>query len=207
MSIIYTGMTHLSGNLLAAIDFETTGRRPGYHEIIQIAIVPLDEHLQRRKDTPHFYINLRPEYPERCERGAAYVHGIDMDMLMLHSPSQERGVELLKEWWDSLDLPQNKVIVPLAHNWAFESSFLKGWLGPDLVDHMFHSHGRDSMQIALNINDRAFFLGEKIPFDRVSLPWLCKHFNIPHEHAHDALDDCLATAALYRVLLSYGQVV
>lgn len=205
MSYIYPGMSHLSGNLLAAIDFETTGRQPGYHEIIQIAILPLNEHLQPHPQVPHFYLNIRPEHPERCEKGAGFIHGIDIDMLLLHAPSQDRACDLLGEWFNNLKLPQNKVIVPLAHNWAFESSFLKGWLGSDRVDELFHSHGRDSMLLAIAINDKAFFLGEPIPFSRVSLPFLCKQLTIPHEHAHDALDDCRATAELYRTLLTYEQ--
>jgi len=202
MSKIYPSMTHLTGSLLAAIDFETTGRRPGYHEIIQIAIVPLDQELQPQPDVPNFYLNIRPAHPERCEKGAFYVHGIDLSMLMLHAPSQERSIDLLCDWFNHLDLPQNRVIVPLAHNWAFESSFLKGWLGPSLVDQLFHSHGRDSMGLAAAINDRAFFQGEGPVFPKLSLTALCAQLGIPYENAHDALADCQATAELYRRLLT-----
>jgi len=201
MSKIYPGMTHLTGSLLAAIDFETTGRRPGYHEIIQIAILPLDHELQVNTDVPTFYLNIRPDYPERCEKGAFYVHGIDLDMLQLHAPSQDRAIDLLCDWFNQLDLPQNRVVVPLAHNWAFESAFLKGWLGPALVDQMFHSHGRDSMTMAAAINDKAFFKGEKLIFPKLGLVPLCAQLGIPYENAHDALADCQATAELYRRLL------
>lgn len=202
MSKIYQGMTHLTGNLLAAIDFETTGRRPGYHEIIQIAITPLNHELQSHPDAPIFYLNIRPNHPERCEKGAFYVHGIDLDMLQLHAPSQDRAVDLLCDWFNNLDLPQNRVVVPLAHNWAFESAFLKGWLGPDLVDQMFHSHGRDSMGLAAAINDRAFFQGEKVVFPKLGLVALAAQLGIEYENAHDALADCGATAELYRRLLT-----
>lgn len=202
MSIIYPGMTHLTGSLLAAIDFETTGRRPGYHEIIQVAIVPLDQELQPTNAAPTFYINIRPNHMERCEKDAAYVHGIDLDMLQLHAPSQDRAIDLLCEWFNQLDLPQSRVVVPLAHNWAFESAFLKGWLGPDLVDRMFHSHGRDSMILAASINDKAFFNGEKLVFPKLGLVALCAQLGIPYENAHDALADCKATAEVYRRLLT-----
>ncbi len=204
MSKLYIGLTHLVGNVLAAIDFETTGRRPGFHEIIQIAILPLNHDLDPHPDIPSFYMNIRPNYPERCERGAGFIHGLDMDLLQLHAPSQDRAIDLLIEWFNNLDLPQNRLIVPLAHNWAFESSFLKGWLGPDLVDQMFHSHGRDSMMLAASLNDRAFFLGENLPFARLSLVILCRQLGIVYEKAHDALADCQATAKLYKRLLTYG---
>lgn len=203
MSKLYDGMTHLSGNLLAAIDFETTGRRPGYHEIIQIAIVPLEHNLQPHPDVPTFYLNIRPNHPERCEPGAFAVHKIDIDVLMLHAPSQDRAVDLLCEWFNKLDLPPNRVVIPLAHNWPFESAFIKGWLGIELVDQMFHSHARDSMLLAASLNDRAFFTGESIPFTKLSLIALCKQLGIPYDNAHDALADCLAAAELYKQLLTF----
>lgn len=203
MSKLYDGMTHLVGNLLTAIDFETTGRRPGYHEIVQIAILPLDHNLQPHTDVPTFYLNIRPDHPERSESGAFAVHGLDLDLLMLHAPSQERAIDLLCEWFNNLDLPPNRVLVPLAHNWPFESAFLKGWLGVELVDQMFHSHGRDSMGLAATLNDKAFFLGEKIPFSKLGLVALCKQLGISYEKAHDALADCQATAELYQRLLTY----
>lgn len=204
MSKLYSGMTHLAGNVLAAIDFETTGRRPGFHEIVQIAILPLDHDLQPHPDVPTFYMNIRPEHPERCERSAFAIHGLDVDLLMLHAPSQDRAIDLLCEWFNRLDLPQNRVVIPLAHNWPFESAFLKGWLGVELTDQMFHSHGRDSMQLAININDRAFFTGESIPFSKVSLPALCRQLGIEYTKAHDALADCQAATELYKRLLTYG---
>jgi DNA polymerase III epsilon subunit-like protein len=203
MSKIYTGMTHLTGNILAAIDFETSGRRPGYHEIIQIAILPLNHDLQVHPDIPVFYMNVRPEHPERAEHGAFLVNGLDIDLLLLHAPAQERAIDLLCEWFNRLDLPQNRSIVPLAHNWAFESAFLKGWLGPDLMDQIFHSHGRDSMLLAATINDRAFFLGHSTPFPKLGLVHLCQQLGIVYEKAHDALADCQATAELYKRLLTY----
>ncbi len=204
MSKLYSGMTHLVGNVLAAIDFETTGRRPGYHEIVQIAILPLDHNLQPHPDVPTFYLNIRPNHPERCERGAFAVHGLDVDLLMLHAPSQDRAIDLLLEWFNRLDLPQNRVVVPLAHNWPFESAFLKMWLGIELTDQIFHSHARDSMLLAASINDRAFFTGEKIPFSKLGLVPLCKQLGIEYTKAHDALADCQAATELYKRLLTYG---
>lgn len=204
MSKLYAGMTHLAGNLLAAIDFETTGRRPGYHEVIQIAILPLDHNLQPHPDVPTFYLTIRPDHPERCQAQATAVHEIDIDLLMLHAPSQDRAVDLLCEWFNKLDLPPNRVVIPLAHNWAFECSFLKGWLGVELADQIFHSHARDSMLLAASLNDRAFFIGENIPFPKIGLPILCKQLGIPYDNAHDALADCQAAAELYRTLLVYG---
>ena len=93
---------------------------------------------------------------------------------MLHAPESEKVADLLVEWFERLELPFKKRLVPLAHNWAFESSFLKAWLGVEMVDQLFHSHARDSMLYAIALNDKAQFRGEPVPFNRVGLGSMCR---------------------------------
>jgi len=206
MSKIYPGLVHLNGNLLAAIDFETTGRRPGYHEIIQIAILPLDSDIRPLTTVRPFYMNVRPQYPERQERDARRVHHLDMENLLIHAPEADRVADLLLEWFQRLDLPQNKVLVPLVQNWAFESAFLKAWLGPDMLDQVFHSHARDPMLYAVALNDKAAFMGEELPFNKVGLGSLCNKLGVANTNPHDALSDCVATAEVYRAMLMLNLV-
>lgn len=201
MTKIYSGLVHLNGNLMAAVDLETTGTRAGYHEPIQIAVVPLDSDLRPLDGVNPFYTNIKPLFPERAEAGAGRVHGLNLDELVKHAPEPGRVADLLYEWWERLDLPFEKTLVPLAHNWAFESSFLKAWLGVDLAQKLFHSHARDSMLYALSINDKAVFAGESVPFARVGLTSMCKKFGVINANPHDALCDSLAEAEVYRALL------
>ena len=44
------GMIHLNGNILCAVDVETTGLEVGFHEIWQIAVLPLDSNIKPNKD-------------------------------------------------------------------------------------------------------------------------------------------------------------
>ncbi len=199
----YSALSHLNGKLMAAIDYETTGLIAGYHEIIQIAIVPLNSDLRPNKDIKPFYQNLAPKFPER-QGGAVMIHGLNLNDLMINSPSSEKVADLLVDWWERLDLPAMKCLVPLAHNWAFESSFGKAWLGDDLFNQMFHSHARDGMLFASALNDRASFAGESAPFSSVGLIALASHFGIVHENPHDALCDCITEAEVYRSLLLHG---
>jgi DNA polymerase III epsilon subunit-like protein len=186
---------------MVAVDFETTGSHAGYHEIIQIAVVPLDADLQPIRDLHPFYHNIAPKHPDRAERAASVVHGLNLAELMLNAPSSEKVADLLVEWFEKLDLPMSKKITPLAHNWAFESSFGKAWLGDELFNHIFHFHPRDGMLFALSIKDRAAFAGEPDPLGYVGLKSLCKKFGIVNENPHDALCDAVAEAAVYRALL------
>lgn len=202
MPRIYSGLVHLNGNLLVSVDLETTGRRPGYHEIIQIAVVPLDSDLRPLEGVRPFYQNLKPFFPERAEKRAGYVHGISLESLMLHAPHPDKVADLLREWWERLDLPAGKTLVPLAHNWAFESAFLTAWLGLEEKQALFHGHARDAMLLALTTNDRAAFLGEKTPFNSVSLVSLCRKLGVFNPTPHDALCDAIAEAEVYRSLVT-----
>jgi DNA polymerase III epsilon subunit-like protein len=198
---IYSGLVHLNGSLLAAVDLETTGTQPGWHEIVQIAVVPLDSDIKPLADVRPFYTHVKPKHPERESAMARHKHKIPMTELILHSPESERVADWLVEWVEKLRLPFHKCLVPLAHNWAFESGFLKAWLGVEMTDSIFHSHARDGMLYAISLNDKAAFAGEPPPFNRVGLGSLCRKLNIVNTNPHDALSDCLAEAEVYRALL------
>ena len=64
-SIVYPGLVHLNGCLMAAVDLETTGTQPGHHEIIQIAVVPLDSDFRPLASVRPFYTRVKPKHPER----------------------------------------------------------------------------------------------------------------------------------------------
>ncbi|MEN6367679.1 MAG: 3'-5' exonuclease [Thermoguttaceae bacterium] len=197
----YSALTTMHGNVLAAVDLETTGVQPGYHEIIQIAVVVLDSDFKPHAGVRPFYTLIKPEHPERESEQARQKHKIPMEELMLHAPTQDRVKDWLVEWWEGLRLPFKRCLVPLAHNWAFESSMLKAWLGVTMTDQLFHSHARDSMLTAISINDRFVCRGDNPPFERVGLGPMCSKLKIVNTNPHDALADCLAGAEVYRTLL------
>jgi DNA polymerase III epsilon subunit-like protein len=199
----YPGLVHLNGNLLAAVDVETTGRRAGYYEIIQIAVVPLGADLKASADPKlrPFYHNLRPLFPARYERAALRANGLPIMDLAVHACHPDRVRDQFVEWFERLELPADKCLVPLAHNWSFEYSHLTKWLDLDLFSTIFHAHARDAMQLALATNDRAAFAGEPAPFNRVGLESLCSKLGVNNPQPHDALCDCLAEAEVYRRLL------
>lgn len=194
-------LPNLMGNPLAVVDVETTGVIGGYHEIIQIAIVPLNIDMEIADAIKPFYTNIRPTYPERSMEGAERVHGINMDDLIANAPTQDRALEYLLEWFSKLPLGHRRRLTPIAHNWGFERSFLVPWLGPELFNNMFVPLPRDTMIFATMLNDHAAMMGRDLPFPRVGLTTITKQFGIELEDAHDALADCVATAKLYSALM------
>ena len=198
----YPGLLTLDGNLMAAVDIETTGLLAGFHEVIQIAVQPLDAHLEPLKDVLPFYTNIQPEHFNRINNESMRVHGINLTDLRTAALDKWKVADLFDDWVQKLDLPYRKSLIPLAHNWAFESGFLKHWLGLESFNQLFHPHPRDTMILALSIADRAAFRGEDSPFNRYGLKSLCNTLGIPFIGHHDALADALATAQLYRTLMT-----
>ena len=168
---------------LAAIDFETTGLVAGYHEPIQIAVVPLDSEFRPTGDS--FVEYIRPEFPERQSVEAMQVNAIDLRLCRL---SPARVSDLLVEWWEH----QHGQLTPLAHNWAFEYSFLNAWLGVDLTQHLFSRDAIDTKTLASAMRWAGHDLGRS-----ASLGALCQHFGIINERAHDAYADCVAEGELF----------
>lgn len=195
-------LASMNGNVLCAIDVETTGTLAGYHEIVQIACVPLDQHFEPHPKLRFHYLNMLPDYPLRMSPEAERKHGISIESLE-GCPTQSRGVEIFEEWWKGLDLPFGKKLVPLAQNWGFERGFLINFLGMDGFNDFWQFHPRDTMVLAAMVNDLYAWHGRKSPFTRVGLGPLCNRFDIKLDNAHDALADCLATAKLYAEMMRF----
>jgi DNA polymerase III epsilon subunit-like protein len=197
--MIPSSLINMNGDLLCAVDTETTGLIPGYHEVIQVAVVPLNSEMEQHPDIKPFYMNIAPDHPER-ESGAGAVHGISMEELMA-CPSQMESADMFDEWFTGLDLPLGRRIIPLAHNWAFERTYLLHWLGLETFTDIWSGHPRDTLIFGAMLNDLADWQGRPVPFNRLKLSCMCEVFGIRLLNAHDALADCLATARLYREML------
>ena len=158
--------------------------------------MPLDSELKPATNLRPFYTEVAPKFPERESTGGN-TSTISTPLNWSYTPSQEKVKDLFVEWFEDLDLPFKKSIVPLAHNWAFECSWLKEWLGVTLFDQIWFSHARNGMLLAISLNDRAAMRGEEIPFNGVGLGSLRNKFNVVNTCAHDALADAIAEAIRY----------
>lgn len=183
------------------MDYETNGSKAGLHEILQVAFVLLDSDLNPM-DNP-FVHYVAPSKPHLAEPLAMECNGLDQRELMEQYPESDVVLKLFDRWFTRLDLPLNKRLIPLAHNWRMEESFTHAWMGPGLMDQYFDARFRDTQQTAAFINDWTEYNGGIAPFRDVKLKTLCAQLGVENINPHDAYCDAVAGAAVYKELLQW----
>ena len=197
----FPGLISLNGNLLCAIDVETTGVERGVHDIIEIAILPLDNHYNPSREVRPFHLTMKPRRPENINLDALSVNRAKLADIMTNSLDCDKVADLLVEWFERLNLGMNKRISPLAHNWPFDRDMILEWIGPKTFELIFDGRYRDTMSLALSMNDLAEEIGELCPYPRVTLSVLAGRFHIEKSDSHNALPDCRITAEVYAAMM------
>jgi DNA polymerase III epsilon subunit-like protein len=184
-----------------------------FDEIIQICILPLDNNIEPIRTIMPFYIEIKPEHPERVKKEAMSVNMLDLATICNRGFDRMHAIDLLEQWINKLGLPYTKFssrkkIAPLGQNYCFDKGFISAWLGDKHYNELFDYHYRDTMIAANFLNDRSSFLapGELVPFSKVNLTWLAKTLSVQNDRAHDALQDCLTTAQVYKKMLTKVQM-
>lgn len=193
-------MIHLNGDLLCVVDCETTGLKPHHNDLIQICILPLDADMKPMKTVMPFYQHMKAARPENVDPQALEVNKIDFFHLQQTAFDADKVADLFDAWFQKLNLPHGKKIQPLAQNWAFDREFIIDWLGIAGFESYFGRTYRDTMVTALFLNDIADIHNEPYPFPRVNLKYLATTLKLDYSGAHDAMQDCLITAEVYRLL-------
>lgn len=204
---LWLGLQGMNGNLLCAVDVETTGLDYNQHEIWQLCVLPLNPMLEPNKAFLPFYMSMKPERMDNIDPKAAKLGLTDLTHLLLKALPTDRVQDYFVEWFEKLNLAPGKKIVPVAHNFFFDRSMLMKWLGQDLYDSIFHFHPRDTMVTAAFLNDRADSGCRDLPYTRLGLKNVCSKHNIEIPNAHDALADCIATAQLYAALCRSSDMI
>lgn len=200
---------HLHGSQIVSIDVETTGLDPMLHEIFQIACVALDYQFKPLKGVKKFVMSMQLDSPETVDYEGIRQAGYSRKRLHLHTQyglSQQEGVEYFKNWIEDLELAPNRRICPLALNWQFDKPFIQQWLGNKLFGNLFHPHYRDLIPLVQFINDLYYIKGEDPPYRQANLAYLAKTLKVDNLKHHDALNDVIVTAEIYRRLLNKYQM-
>lgn len=194
----------INNNLMCAMDVETTGLDPFFHEIVQICFLPLDQNLMPSKVHKCFVQKIKPRYMDRIDLKAMTVNQTTLYDIIETGITYDHSIDLFAYWFDHLKLDDKKSIVPLGHNLYFDMPFIHNWLGPEAYRRYIFGHVRDTQAIAAYLNDRAEFHAEEPPFPTLKLKELCRKLGITiiEDGCHDALYDAYLTAQVYKKLLT-----
>jgi DNA polymerase III alpha subunit (gram-positive type) len=138
------------GWLLAFVDVETTGLKPGYHEMIDIGIVMTDLGGNELGD---LFIRIQPEHPERTDEGARAVNAFDDQRWReLGALPTAQAVDRIVEFNNGIG--GDRKVLMVAFNSHFDTSFL---------DHLFRSQDRSWRELyhyfVLDLPSMAWSLG------------------------------------------------
>jgi len=188
--------------MICALDCETTGLIPGRHDILQLALVPLDDTIEPHKNIPPFRIYMKPKRfrPEDLPEisGALIVNKIDINWVIRNGYTHDVALDL----FDKYIKQYLGKIQPLCQNYPFDSAFVKDWLGAEQYAVYFDRQYRDTYSLANALKDKARLKGLPDPFPKSTrLTALAESLGINIGNAHDAFFDCLTTAAVYKEML------
>ena len=200
-------MIHLNGHRLCAIDVETTGLEDDVHDIWDIAIIPLDSQMRPELDILPFNIEMRPQNLEAIDYG--FVNRPNIERLLKSALEPTVAVDLFVEWVKRLDLPENKRIVPLAHNWIFDSGFIRRWMGRATYNLYIDGLFRDLMTSSIFVNDCADQHADRYPFPKHKLSYVCAQLSVEIDQTmlHSAYYDAAKTAEAYKKLCQLTQAI
>lgn len=176
--------------IFAAIDIETSGLDFAKCEILELAVVPLNPDFTVSA-MPEFTARIRAEHPEAAEEQAMRINGLSL----AEGDSRQKVRDDFRQWMKDNGIGK---IVPVAHNLDFDLRFLVQTFSE--LTKAFSPHGRDSMRLALAINDIARRETGKERFPKVSLSALKDALDIAGEVSHRSFEDAKDAAAVYRRL-------
>lgn len=193
-------MKHLNGETLCSIDIETTGLRPGWNDIIELAIVPLDHNIKPDPNIPPFHVFIKMQRRNNISTIAMSINKIDLGWLQNNGHDPETVISLFEDWHKKF-IP--KKIAPLGSNYmGFDRGFLNdffGWDGEKSLWEMYCSHrARDIGPVAIAFNDISDFNMQGFPFPKLGLQNLASRFGCSTDRPHSALEDAFLCAEVYR---------
>lgn len=169
---------------MAVFDLETTGLSPTRDRILQMAVVLLDAD---GSITGQWSTYVRPARVLTADLGPTHIHGISRRRLVL-APGEARALSTFAK------LTAGRVVV--AHNARFDLGFIRAATARHAVDLRWNG-----VLCTLDLSRRLD------PERRLlhKLADVCERYGVVIEHAHDALGDATATAAvLPHILRGHG---
>lgn len=179
--------------LLAFVDVETTGLKPGYHEMIDIGIIISN---LNGKELDRLFIRIIPQHLQWISPEAVKVNGFNLERWKkLNAVKLKVAVDSLISFHKKV--AGNKNVIMVAYNCAFDAAFL---------DHLFRSAEKSWRELyyyyILDIPSMAWSRGIRLLHGEK----LCEYFGIPDEpripNEHTGITGADLNYRLYKKLIN-----
>jgi hypothetical protein len=204
---------HVGQNLQCVFELTTTGPYPGYHDILELRVLPVDVDFRPSKVFFPMCLKMLPRRTDNIITGNSKHHkGLTIPLLKEHldiAHDPEIAADLFHAWYKSLKLEMFARIYPLAFNWVKTSAFLNDWLGfhdgvPILHDYIDPVKYRDIVSQVHFLQDVAWFnlteLGGVAYENTAVKSHLMNNFETGKTDRSNVYYDCIDTANLFRLM-------
>lgn len=179
--------------IITEIDIEMTGLDQLCHDIIEIAILPLDDAFEPLGDIPPFVARIRARRPQNASAKAMEINGLALN----EGDEYHEFLARLLSWLEECRIEK---IDALGQNVDFDRAFITAQI-PELGRLIGHRYLCDSQRLACAYNDIVRLKTGKPAFENLGLSDLRKALGIEGSREHRALDDARDAARVYKALL------
>ena len=187
-------MKHINHNKACTIAFKATGDIPGFHDLIEVALIPMHG-LEPDRSIMPFNMRLQPQRQHTIGKSLTRAELINA----LEARPPWDVVELFERWYARLELRTRKRIIPVGYElhklWGFLMDiFTWSPTGENFVEDFFDfSQARSLETITHYWNDAAWRVSEPYPFQKHMATYTAFRLGFAYEQRRTVL----STAQMY----------
>ena len=174
-----------SHDLYISVDVETAGPNPGNYALLSIGACSVLEPARE------FYVELKPDR-DIFEPEALSVSGLNMETLAQHGQSAKDAMKAFANWVAAITPPGHRPIFTAFNapfDWMFINEYFHRYLG-------YNPFGHSALDI------KAYFMGAQgVNWGETSFDNVTQHYAINHPLTHNALQDAIDQAKVFRKML------
>jgi DNA polymerase III alpha subunit (gram-positive type) len=166
--------------MFVVLDTETTGLYAAHNEIISFAGIKVDQEL---REIDRLVIKIKPRHPDRINKDAQRLNGYH-PRAWQNACEPNEAAERICNFLDGC--------IPVAHNWAFDRSFILALIKSCNIKRIIPRRGIDTISLSMAAFKR---YGQR----SFSMQAMCDLLGWP-EQPHRAEADAILCLALFRLL-------
>ena len=177
-------MSSHTKEIYISVDVETAGPNPGTYSLLSIGACLVWEPAKR------FYVELQP-VNDAITAEAMDVSQMGLESLKRRGQSPVEAMKRFAEWLEEVAAEGRPVFVALnaPFDWMFVADYFHRYSGKNPFGHK-----------ALDI--KAYFMGlHGIEWEQAGFEEISKHYQVEQRLNHNALEDAVMQAALFRRML------